>query len=101
MDEKTRTSALAKIASIKNFIGYPRELLDDKSLNEYFKKLEITPNNYLESVSNITIFMLDYTYSQLREPVNESDWKSHMDTTDINGAAQYSQEINGIGKSVF
>lgn len=47
MDEKTKASALKKSQSFSQFIAYPDELLDDKSIEEnygyvsYFKKMII------------------------------------------------------------
>ncbi|XP_033220989.1 neprilysin-2-like [Belonocnema kinseyi] len=74
MDEKTKTSALAKIKSMKNVIGYPDEILHDKNVDEYFKTLEITPNDLVQANANLSIFLLDHSFSNLRKTIEKSDW---------------------------
>ena len=97
MDENTRQSALDKIDSMKEFIGYPAEFLDNKKLDEFYKNLEIVPNDYLQAGLNVSIFKKDYTISQLRKPVNKSDWTSHGASSVVN--AYFSSQENSIGKS--
>lgn len=43
MEEKTKRRALDKLESMKNHIGYPDELFDNMKLDEFYKKVEITP----------------------------------------------------------
>ncbi|XP_033220985.1 neprilysin-2-like [Belonocnema kinseyi] len=74
MDEKTRESALAKLKSIKTVIGYPDEILDVKTLDEYYRTLEINPTDLFQAISNLTMFRLDHSFSNLRKTIEKSDW---------------------------
>ncbi|XP_058793348.1 neprilysin-2-like isoform X4 [Phymastichus coffea] len=94
MDDKTRKAALDKATSMEEHIAYPIELLDSKKVEELYKKLEISPNNYLQSRLNLTIYGDDYTFSQLKKPVNKSDWIAHGRPTWVN--AFYSFNENSI-----
>lgn len=94
MDEETKESALDKAASMSSHIAYPDELLDDRKLEEFYKKLELTEGNYLESILNLTLFGIDYSFSRLRKPVNKSDWRAHGKPAIVN--AFYSSIENSI-----
>lgn len=94
MDDETRESALDKAASMTSHIAYPDELLDNKKLEEFYEKLELTEGNYLESILNLTLFGTEYSFSKLRKPVNKSDWVSHGRPAIVN--AFYSSIENSI-----
>ncbi|XP_033211568.1 neprilysin-2-like [Belonocnema kinseyi] len=96
MDEQRTASALAKLNSMRMFIGYPPEIFDDKYLDDYYRLLEITPQNYVEAVANLTIFSTDHSFKTLRKPVNDSDWTLHLDTIRENSGAVYSQKENSL-----
>ncbi|XP_026670737.1 neprilysin-2 isoform X1 [Ceratina calcarata] len=94
MDDETRKSALKKAASMSSHIAYPDELLDDKKLEEFYEKLELTTDNYLEGILNLTLFGVEYSFSKLRKPVNKSDWVTHGRPAIVN--AFYSSIENSI-----
>lgn len=94
MDEETRKSALDKAASMTSHIAYPDELLEDKKLEQFYEKLELTTDNYLEGILNLTLFGVEYSFSKLRKPVNKSDWVTHGRPAIVN--AFYSSIENSI-----
>ncbi|KAK9304003.1 hypothetical protein QLX08_004498 [Tetragonisca angustula] len=94
MDEETRKSALDKAASMTSHIAYPDELLDDEKLEQFYEKLELTTDNYLEGILNLTLFGVEYSFSKLRKPVNKSDWVTHGRPAIVN--AFYSSIENSI-----
>ena len=96
MDEKTRQSALEKAASMSNHIACPDELLDDNKLEEFYKGLELSSDNYLGSILNLTLFGAEYAFTKLRKPVNKTDWVSHGRPAVVN--AFYSSIENSISK---
>lgn len=96
MDEKTRQSALDKAASMASHIAYPDELLDDKKLEDFYNGLELTGDNYLKSILNLTLFGTEYLFGELRKPINKSDWKNHGRSAIVN--AFYSSIENSIRK---
>ncbi|XP_076754338.1 M13 family metallopeptidase neprilysin 2 isoform X2 [Xylocopa sonorina] len=94
MDDETRKSALKKAASMSSHIAYPDELLDDKKLENFYEKLELNTDNYLEGILNLTLFGVEYSFSKLRKPVNKSDWITHGRPAIVN--AFYSSIENSI-----
>uniref|UniRef100_A0ABD2WDE5 Neprilysin-2 n=1 Tax=Trichogramma kaykai TaxID=54128 RepID=A0ABD2WDE5_9HYME len=94
MDENTRKAALDKAESMSTHIAYPDELLDDKKLDEFYRELEVTSDNYFEAALNISRFGNDYVFGLLRKPVNKSDWVSHGRPAIVN--AFYSSTENSI-----
>ncbi|XP_061729220.1 neprilysin-2-like [Cydia pomonella] len=85
MDEKTRKSALEKVAAITSHIGYPDELLDDSKLEEFYEKLKLDENSsYLENILDVNLFNKEYLFSQLRKQVNKTHWVSYADVAVIN-----------------
>lgn len=96
MDEQTRKSALEKAASMSTHIAYPDELLDDKKLEEFYENLELSSEDYVASILNLTLFGTEYSFSKLRKPVNKSEWISHGRPAIVN--AFYSSIENSIRK---
>ncbi|XP_063988790.1 neprilysin-2 isoform X2 [Diachasmimorpha longicaudata] len=94
MDKETRKSALEKAASMTSHIAYPDELLDDRKLEEFYQDLELTDENYLQGILNLTLFGAEYSFSKLRKPVNKSDWVTHGRPAIVN--AFYSSIENSI-----
>jgi len=76
MDEATRFSAKLKVKNMLTIVGYPKELMDDSQLIEYYEPLNINENNYFESVLNIWSFETNNSLKKLREPYIKSDWKN-------------------------
>lgn len=95
MDEETKQSALNKLNAINYYIGYPDEFYDDAKVNGYYERVNIDPNNYLQSLLGINIFSVDDDYEELRNPINKTDWTEHASATTVN--AFYSFEENSIG----
>ena len=96
MDEKTRNIALEKAESLRSRTGYPDEFLDDKKLNEFYNGLEISPDNYIEAAANMSLFMQENSFRDLRKPVKNTDWFTHSAAAVINAA--YITEDNSIGE---
>ncbi|XP_012252045.2 neprilysin-2 isoform X2 [Athalia rosae] len=94
MDETTRRSALEKAAAMSTHIAYPDELLDDKKLEEFYANLELSPDDYIGSILNLTLFGTEYSFEKLRKPVNKSEWISHGRPAVVN--AFYSSIENSI-----
>ncbi|XP_016921652.1 neprilysin-2 isoform X2 [Apis cerana] len=94
MDKDTKRSALDKAANMSSHIAYPDELLDDSKLEQFYEKLELTTDNYLEDILNLTLFGVEYSFNKLRQPVNKSDWVTHGRPAIVN--AFYSSLENSI-----
>lgn len=99
MDQKTRKEAETKAKAIYSHIGYPDELMDDEKLIDYYKKVEVDENKFLESILSVKTFQQDLTFEKLREPLNKTDWRSHANVVEVNAA--YSVIENSIRKKSF
>lgn len=96
MDDKTREEATRKANAITEHIGYPNELADNNKLEEFFRDLEIAPDNLLLNTLRLSAFDDDYTFGQLRKAVNKTDWVTHSKPALVN--ALYSSLENSIRK---
>lgn len=94
MDENTRKEAIKKAKVLTPHIGYPNELADNNKLEEYYRNLEIEPDNLLLNTLRLNVFKTDHSFSELREPVNKTDWKTHSKPAVVN--AYYSALENSI-----
>ncbi|XP_058117958.1 neprilysin-2-like [Anopheles ziemanni] len=95
MDDVTRESALEKVSTMVNHIGYPDELMDDGKIAEYYKNLEFQPSStYLNAI--LLTFKFDTTTEnkRLRLPVNKTDWVDHSKSAVVN--AYYNSIENSI-----
>ncbi|XP_033212567.1 neprilysin-2-like [Belonocnema kinseyi] len=93
MDEITRQNALKRLASMKNFIGCPKEYFDDNILNEFYEKAEASPTDFFAAASSIAIFCYNYDFNKLRKRVNTAHWTLHGES--YNTGAEFSLDGNG------
>lgn len=95
MDEKTIKEAKLKLGRITPLIGYPDELIDNKTLIDHYRGLEISKNHYLVSKYNISRTLSDSTYRMLGQKVNKDDWRTWFRAASV--TAKYSRVRNTIG----
>ncbi|KAF2900246.1 hypothetical protein ILUMI_05943 [Ignelater luminosus] len=84
MDDETRKIAIDKALAMTIHIGYPVEFLNNKTLEKYYSKLNLTSNNYFDVVNQISLFETDAVLSEVCNPVNKTDWRTRTSTIDIN-----------------
>lgn len=94
MDEKTRERALKKLSSIKEYIGYPEELLNNTKLEDIYQGLEISNETYFGNGINMSVWSTAYHWKKLREKVNKTEWTRHSNPAVVN--AYYSAIENSI-----
>uniref|UniRef100_A0A224X7X4 Putative m13 family peptidase n=1 Tax=Panstrongylus lignarius TaxID=156445 RepID=A0A224X7X4_9HEMI len=95
MDDETRKNALEKAASIKEYIAYPDELLDDNKLAEFYKDYDVSNvKSFLEAILKTTTFATNYTMTRLRQPVNKTEWLRHASPAVVNAF------YNGLENSI-
>ena len=73
MDPETKKRAHKKLAAIKEYIGYPEEILDDKNLEELYAGLEIDKEEYFKNGMRMSIWSTNYHWKRLREKVRFLD----------------------------
>ncbi|KAH8355313.1 hypothetical protein KR093_010763 [Drosophila rubida] len=91
MDDRTRLEAKKKLHSMAMHIGYPDEILDSKKLAKYYQRLDLHPDQFLEAYLALNIFQTDYLFSQLRLPVNKTDWHHHAHSAVVNAFYVYDE----------
>ena len=69
MDDETRERAHLKLNAIKDYIGYPEEILVNSNLEELYAGLQISPTNYFQNGINMSIWSTNYHWKKLREKV--------------------------------
>ncbi|XP_049796462.1 neprilysin-2-like isoform X4 [Schistocerca nitens] len=94
MDEGTKKKALDKAKSMVAHIAYPDELLDDSKLDHFYEELDVNSTLYLESLLNVTKFLMDCSFGQLRQPINKTSWTTHGASATVN--AFYDPSENSI-----
>lgn len=65
----------------------------------FYYQLDMSADMFIESVLNLTYFGTEYSFKQLRKPVNKSDWISHGRPAIVN--AFYSSTENSIREFSF
>lgn len=94
MDSVTLEKARQKLASISQHIAYPDELLDNRLVDDLYRNLTVDSKQHFSNVMSIRRFAINYAFSQLRKPVNKSDWIQHGDAAEVN--AFYNPPDNSI-----
>ncbi|CAL1279878.1 unnamed protein product [Larinioides sclopetarius] len=94
MDEKTKRHAKEKATTIKSYIGYPRELLNDTAVMELYENLTISSDSYFDNAINLWKRSIDKSFSRLRKPNIKRDWKKHGLAANVN--AYYNMLENSI-----
>ena len=96
MDDISKTAAIRKVELMRQIIGYPDELLNDKIIDEYSNNLNLHPNSYFQNFLNLQRFHFDYMLFDLNKLVNETLWPLLSDSTTVN--AYYYAPTNIFGK---
>ncbi|GFT19377.1 neprilysin-2 [Nephila pilipes] len=84
MDDKTKLQAKEKANTIKPYIGYPHELLNDTLVLELYENLTITNGSYFDNIMSLRRWSTDYAFSQLRKPNIRGEWKKHARAAVVN-----------------
>lgn len=74
MDEDTLKVANEKADAISDMIGFPDYILDPVQLDEKYKDLNISSNQYFENNLLLNIYNLKKNLERIDQPVNKSRW---------------------------
>jgi len=94
MDDETRVRAKRKLRTMREYIGYPDELLKVNLLEEVYEGLEVSPEEHYENGIEIGKWSTAYVWSKMREKIDKTDWKRHDQPAIVN--AFYSSLENSI-----
>ncbi|KAF5299289.1 hypothetical protein FQA39_LY02462 [Lamprigera yunnana] len=81
MDYDTRRLALERLSNISIYVAYPDELLDNKNLEETYKRYKINEDNLLASLLSIKFEKTNDEFEKLHEAEDEDDAISRKYTT--------------------
>ncbi len=73
MDPLTKTRAHQKLSSIKEYIGYPDEILNSTKLNALYDGLHIDESEFFENGHAVNMWSVNYHTGRLREKVCKED----------------------------
>jgi len=94
MDEGTKVKAHSKLQSIKDYIGYPQEILNNTLIEDLYDGIEVTNNTFYQNSINMGKWSIKYSWSKLRDQIDKTDWKRHANPAVVN--AYYSGIENSI-----
>ena len=78
MDSNTKQRAHQKLDAIKDYIGYPEEIMVNSNLEELYEGLQISPTDYFQNGINMSIWSTNYHWKKLREKVNLSIYPTRI-----------------------
>ncbi|KAJ6639054.1 Neprilysin-2 [Pseudolycoriella hygida] len=86
MDEETRKKAISKAEHIIAHVGYPSELYQNVTFEEFYKDLEMDPDNFFNNSMQFNLFINTHYLNELRKPVNRAGWQEllTLDPTEAN-----------------
>ena len=77
LDPVTRAKALSKLEKITPNIAYPKEILDDKMIDEFYSGLEIKNDSYLLNSVRLKKFRKLKIAEEFRKKIDKKDWRTH------------------------
>jgi len=94
MDTETKSKAQKKADQITPHIGYAKEILDDKLINEFYKGIHLEQDSYLKNIIRLKKFISLYYVKEFRQPIDKKSWKTHGGAAIVN--AFYNPSENSI-----
>ena len=76
MDDETRTRAKDKLKTMKEYIGYPEEILVERNLEELYEKLSVGAESHFLNGINMSVWGTNYAWGKLREKVERNSFYS-------------------------
>ena len=77
LDPITKVKALSKLEKITPNIAYPKEILNDKMIDEFYTGLEIKNDSYLLNSLRLKKFRKLKIAEEFRKKIDKKDWKNH------------------------
>ncbi len=94
MDDETKLEAHEKLKSMKQFLAFPDQVLDQDIVDQVYQGLDINEQDYLENYLRLSRHFTVYWSRQLREPVDPNDWRDHAYVALVN--AFYNPSLNNF-----
>ena len=84
MDPVTRAKAITKLEKIVPHVGYPKEILDNGLIDEFYSGLEIKNDSFLLNSVRVDQFFQLQAAKNFRKKIDRKDWKTHGAATIVN-----------------
>ncbi|CAM6054298.1 unnamed protein product, partial [Sphagnum tenellum] len=94
MDPLTKERAKEKLKAMREFIGYPDELLDRAKVEAYHEGIEIKDDDFLGNVIRLQLWDRKLKFGRLDAPIDKQSWLDHSLVALVN--AFYSFDENSI-----
>ena len=94
MDAATKARAHVKADKITPHMAYPKEILDDGLINEFYEGLELNTGSYLKNYYTLKKFINLYYAKEYRKKIVKDDWRTHGGAAVVN--AFYNPSENSI-----
>ncbi|KAJ8667858.1 hypothetical protein QAD02_009521, partial [Eretmocerus hayati] len=95
MSAYTKSKAIEKLDSMESLVAYPEEMLVDKKMNDFYKKLNLGLESSLQNDVKLSTFMFEAALERLGTPHNRLDWtQAYEDLTLVN--AHYKPRENAF-----
>merc|ERR1711936_1194452 len=94
MDEKTKQRAVEKVDLMTPKIGYPKEILDERLLDDSIDGLVLSKASYLKNYLHLNIWKSKNNAKEFRQPVDKKSWKTQRGAASV--SAGYNAKKNSI-----
>ncbi|XP_027199792.2 neprilysin-2-like [Dermatophagoides pteronyssinus] len=94
MDNETKKNAFKKSKSMKAIVGYPAELSNDTLIEQHYKDLQLTPDNFDLNIRRVRIWAHRNEFKKLRQRNDPHNWKYFSNAANVN--AFYWSQANSI-----
>ena len=58
-------------------MGYPKEILDNDLMNNFYNGLELKSEGYLHNYLKLKIFIRNFSANEYRKKIDKEDWRTH------------------------
>ncbi|XP_051158315.1 neprilysin-2-like isoform X2 [Leptopilina boulardi] len=101
LDDKIKEKALEKLASLSITHPVIYKLFDDMEIDEYYAKLNITPNNYLQLIIDIQKFNRNKAVDLFRKSLNTNSWYLLFNPMIVNTIFIYDDNSIALPPGIF
>jgi len=92
LDRQTRNSAIQKVFSLTDKIGYPKFVMNPEKVKEEYDGLEIVEGDFFTNIVNSNTFDIGKNLKDIKKPVDRSKWEMTPQTVN----AYYNPPMNEI-----
>jgi len=75
LDRQTRNSAIQKVFSLTDKIGYPKFVMNPEKVKEEYDGLEIVEGDFFTNIVNSNTFDIGKNLKDIKKPVDRSKWE--------------------------